>query len=395
MNLTFAELASQYKQALLEDVLPFWQNHSLDEQEGGYFTCLDAQGKVYDTDKFIWLQNRQVWTFSMLYNQLSPESDWLEVARLGADFLASKGRDAEGNWYFALNRVGEPLVQPYNIFSDCFAAMAFSQFALASQQDSAKSVALQAYSNVLQRQQDPKGQYNKLYPGTRPLKSLAVPMILANLTLEMAPLLDATQLDRVLDQTVQEVMTDFLDAKRGLLYESVAPDGAHIDCFEGRLINPGHGIEAMWFLMDIGQRRNDSALIQQAVDVVLNILDFSWDKDYGGLFYFLDVEGYPPQQLEWDQKLWWVHLETLVALVMGYRLTGREECWQWYQKVHNYSWSHFADPGREWFGYLNRAGQVHLQLKGGKWKGCFHVPRALYLCWQEFEQISADQIVSS
>ncbi len=395
MNLTFVELASQYKQALLEDVLPFWQNHSLDKQEGGYFTCLDAHGQVYDTDKFIWLQNRQVWTFSMLYNQLSPEPDWLEVARLGADFLANKGRDPEGNWYFALNRSGEPLVQPYNIFSDCFAAMAFSQFALASQEDAAKAVALQAYNNVLRRQQDPKGRYNKLYPGTRPLKSLAVPMILANLTLEMAPLLDAAQLDQVLDQTVQEVMTDFLDAKRGLLYESVAPDGDHVDCFEGRLINPGHGIEAMWFLMDIGQRRNNSALIQQAVDVVLNILNFSWDKDYGGLFYFLDVEGYPPQQLEWDQKLWWVHLETLVALVMGYRLTGREECWQWYQKVHNYSWSHFADPGREWFGYLNRAGQVHLQLKGGKWKGCFHVPRALYLCWQQFEQLSADQMVSS
>lgn len=388
MNLTFAELASQYKQALLEDVLPFWQNYSLDEQEGGYFTCLDAQGKVYDTDKFIWLQNRQVWTFSMLYNQLSPDSNWLEVARLGADFLANKGRDADGNWYFALNRSGEPLVQPYNIFSDCFAAMAFSQFALASQEDSAKVVALQAYNNVLRRQQDPKGRYNKLYPGTRSLKSLAVPMILANLTLEMAPLLDATQLDQVLDQTVQEVMTDFLDAERGLLFEAVAPDGAHVDCFEGRLINPGHGIEAMWFLMDIGQRRGDTALIERAIDVVLNILDFSWDKDYGGLFYFLDVDGYPPQQLEWDQKLWWVHLETLVALVMGYRLTGRDECWQWYQKVHDYSWSHFADPGREWFGYLNRAGQVHLQLKGGKWKGCFHVPRALYLCWQQFEKLS-------
>lgn len=391
MNLTFAELASQYKQALLEDVLPFWQNYSLDEQEGGYFTCLDAQGKVYDTDKFIWLQNRQVWTFSMLYNQLSPDSNWLEVARLGADFLANKGRDADGNWYFALNRSGEPLVQPYNIFSDCFAAMAFSQFALASQEDLAKVVALQAYNNVLRRQQDPKGRYNKLYPGTRSLKSLAVPMILANLTLEMAPLLDATQLDQVLDQTVQEVMTDFLDAERGLLFEAVAPDGAHVDCFEGRLINPGHGIEAMWFLMDIGQRRGNTALIERAVDVVLNILDFSWDKDYGGLFYFLDVDGYPPQQLEWDQKLWWVHLETLVALVMGYRLTGRDECWQWYQKVHDYSWSHFADPGREWFGYLNRAGQVHLQLKGGKWKGCFHVPRALYLCWQQFEKLSANQ----
>lgn len=390
MNLSFAELASYYKHALLDDVLPFWQTHSLDQQVGGYFTCLDAQGQIYDTDKFIWLQNRQVWTFAMLYNQLSPEVGWLDMARHGADFLAAKGRDPGGNWYFALNQAGEPLVQPYNIFSDCFAAMAFSQFAVASQQAWAKDIALQAYTNVLQRQKDPKGRYNKLYPGTRPLKSLAVPMILANLSLEMEPLLAPAQLEQVLEQTVREVMTDFLDPDRGLLYEAVAPDGSHVDCFEGRLINPGHGIETMWFLMDIGQRRSDTGLINRAVDIVLNILTFSWDEEYGGLYYFLDAEGHPPQQLEWDQKLWWVHLETLVALAMGYRLTGREECWQWYQKVHDYSWPHFADPDQgEWFGYLNRAGQVHLQLKGGKWKGCFHVPRALYLCWQQFAQLSA------
>ncbi|NJN37487.1 MAG: AGE family epimerase/isomerase [Acaryochloridaceae cyanobacterium CSU_3_4] len=392
MNLTFAELAIHYKTALLEDRPSLWQTHSLDEQQGGYFTCLDRQGQVYDTDKFIWLQNRQVWTFAMLYNQLASQTDWLNIASHGAQFLAKHGRDPEGNWYFALNRAGEPLVQPYNIFSDCFAAMAFSQFAVASQQDWANAIALQAYDNVLRRQQNPKGRYNKLYPGTRPLKALAVPMILANLSLEMAPLLEPAQLDQVLDQTVQEVMTDFLDVQRGLLYEAVAPNGSHVDCFEGRLINPGHGIEAMWFLMDIGQRRRDQSLIQQAVEIVLNILDFSWDKEYGGLFYFLDAEGHPPQQLEWDQKLWWVHLETLVALAMGYRLTGREDCWQWYQKVHAYSWSHFADPEYgEWFGYLHRGGQAHLSLKGGKWKGCFHVPRALYLCWQQFEKLSASQ----
>ncbi|MEO0377710.1 MAG: AGE family epimerase/isomerase, partial [Cyanobacteria bacterium P01_A01_bin.17] len=101
-------------------------------------------------------------------------------------------------------------------------------------------------------------------------------------------------------------------------------------------------------------------------------------------------EGHPPQQLEWDQKLWWVHLETLVALVMGYRLTGRTECWDWFCKIHDYAWDHFADSEHgEWFGYLNRQGEVLLNLKGGKWKGCFHVPRAMYLCWQQLEALGS------
>jgi N-acylglucosamine 2-epimerase len=390
MDTNFQNLATLYRDTLLNNVIPFWQQHSVDWEQGGYFTCLDRQGNVYDTDKFIWLQNRQVWMFSTLYSKIEARSEWLKIAQNGAEFLAQKGRDKEGDWYFSLTRSGQPLVQPYNIFSDCFAAMAFSQYARASGEDWAQQVALQAYHNVLRRKDDPKGKYNKIYPGTRPLKSLAVPMILANLSLEMDWLLPSEQLDQVLTATVQEVMTDFCD--RGLLYENVAADGKRSDSFEGRLINPGHGIEAMWFVMDIAQRQGDTATIDRAVDLVCSILEFAWDQEYGGLYYFMDVKGHPPQQLEWNQKLWWVHLESLVALAMGYRLTGRSACWEWYQQLHDYTWSHFADPEYgEWFGYLDRQGEVLLNLKGGKWKGCFHVPRAMYLCWQQFEALSAGQ----
>ena len=389
MNYNPQHLAKLYQDTLLGNVIPFWSNHSIDQQYGGYFTCLDRQGTVYDTDKFIWLQNRQVWTYSMFYNRLEQKSEWLKIAQHGADFLANHGRDDARNWYFALDRQGQPLVQPYNIFSDCFAAMAFSQYALASGNESAKEIALQAYNNVLRRQENPKGKYNKAYPGTRSLKSLAVPMILANLSLEMDWLLSGNQLEDVLTATVKEVMEDFLDKETGLMFENITPEGNHLDCFDGRLINPGHGIEAMWFVMDIARRRNDTNLINQAVDVVLNILDFGWDKQYQGIFYFMDVKGHPLHQLEWNQKLWWVHLETLVALLIGFNLTGRQECWDWFERVHDYTWQTFTDEQhQEWFGYLNQRGEVLLNLKGGKWKGCFHVPRALYLCWQQLQDIA-------
>ncbi len=389
MSKNFLEISQLYRNTLLNNIIPFWMQHSIDHTNGGYFTCLDRQGQVYDTDKFIWLQNRQVWMFSTFYNQIEQNPEWLKVAKHGADFLAQHGRDANGDWYFSLDRTGKPLIQPYNIFSDCFAAMAFSQYAAASGQASAKEIALQAYQNVLRRQDNPKGKYTKAYPGTRPLKSLAVPMILANLTLEMSWLLPPTELDRVLAATVQEVMQDFRDPEQGYMREAVDPNGQRVDCHEGRLLNPGHGIEAMWFMMDIAQRQGNRELMLQAIEVVIKTLEFAWDKEYGGIYYFMDDRGHPPQQLEWDQKLWWVHVETLVALAMGYRLTGDERCWEWYQRVHAYTWQHFADPEHgEWFGYLNRRGEVLLNLKGGKWKGCFHVPRAMLLCWREFEQLS-------
>ena len=64
----FKTLTQIYKSELLDNVIPFWMNHSKDVQFGGYFTCLDRQGNVFDTDKFIWLQGREVWMFSKLYN---------------------------------------------------------------------------------------------------------------------------------------------------------------------------------------------------------------------------------------------------------------------------------------------------------------------------------------
>lgn len=121
---------------------------------------------------------------------------------------------------------------------------------------------------------------------------------------------------------------------------------------------------------------------------MLFMLEYGWDKEQGGIYYFLDRKGHPPQQLEWNQKLWWVHLETLVALLKGYQHTKDQQCWTWFERVHEYTWNNFADPEHgEWFGYLQRDASPLLTLKGGKWKGCFHVPRGLFQCWQTLEML--------
>ena len=379
-----------YKDALFQDVIPFWESHSIDLENGGYFTCLDRRGKIYDRDKFMWLQGRQAWIFSMLYNKVEKKSNWLDIAKNGIDFIRKNGMDADGNFYFSTTADGTPLVQPYNIFSDCFAAMAFSQYAIAANDEEIKQLAIQTYHSILKKKDHPKGIYEKS-TGARPLKSFALPMILSNLVLELEDLLEPEVVEKTIDESVHEVMEVFLDKKSGLIYEFVRPDGSLEDSFNGRLLNPGHGIEAMWFMIDIGQRRNDEHLIQRATDTILTILEYSWDSKEGGLFYFMDAKGNPTQQLEWDQKLWWVHLEALVALAKAYEHTGRKELISWYEKLHEYSWSHFSDPENgEWFGYLNRQGEVLLDLKGGKWKGCFHVPRAMYQCWKSFENIGID-----
>ena len=387
----FKLLASQYKMELLVDVLPFWEKYSIDRENGGFFTCLDRQGNCYDTDKFVWLQGRQVWMFSFLYNNFDKREEWLDIALNGAEFLKKYGRDAEGNFYFSLTREGKPLIQPYNIFSDCFATMAFSQLAKATGNSEYADIATDTFNNILKRRENPKGKYSKNVPESRPLKGFSLPMILCNLSLETEHLIDKGLVERTIEECIHEVMEVFYNHDTGLIHENVLADGSFSNSYEGRLLNPGHAIEAMWFIMDLGVRLKDKTLIEKAVEICNRTVEYGWDKDYEGIFYFMDVKGHPVQQLEWDQKLWWVHMETLISLAKAYKLTHNQTSLAWFKKVHDYTWSHFPDKEfGEWFGYLNRRGEVLLPLKGGKWKGCFHVPRGLYQCWNTLKDINPE-----
>jgi len=380
--------AALYKNELLKEIITFWENHSPDSEHGGYFTCLTETGEVFDTDKFIWLQARQVWMFAKLFQEVEPNPKWKEMALLGADFLEKNGSDSEGNWYFSLNRQGQPLVQPYNIFSDCFAAMAFGTLYQIAPEQRYAEIAKTTFANILKRQENPKGEYNKIYPGTRKLQNFALPMILCNLSLELEHLLGSEEVEKVTDSVIDLILNKFYHKESGLVLENISDTGEFVDSFEGRLLNPGHAIEAMWFIMKLGIRKNDKVLIEKAEKILYQQLEHGWDDEHGGIFYFMDFKGHPPQQLEHDQKLWWVHLETLVALAKTYAYNQSPKAAAWFKKVHDYTWNHFRDQknGGEWYGYLNRKGEVLLHLKGGKWKGCFHVPRALLEVWKSLEK---------
>jgi N-acylglucosamine 2-epimerase len=378
-----------YKDALLDNVIPFWMKNSKDSVNGGYFTCLERDGKVFDTDKFMWLQGRQVWTFAMLYDCVAQKEEWLQFAKHGAEFMLNHGRAKDGTWYFSATADGRPLIAPYNIFSDCFATQAFAKMHKVTNRQVYADTAISTFESILARQDNPKRSWSKSMAGTRPLKNFALPMILSSLATELGGLLDKKTKQELIDKCIHEVMDVFYHEESGLILENVQPDGSFSDSFEGRLLNPGHAIEAMWFIIDIAESMSDQALIEQAKNIVLNTLEYAWDDDYGGIFYFMDLKHKPLQQLEWDQKLWWVHIETLIALLKSYHLTGDERCEKWFDIVHEYTWAHFADKEYgEWFGYLKRDGVPLLKLKGGKWKGCYHVPRGLYQCWKTLDAIN-------
>ena len=147
----------------------------------------------------------------------------------------------------------------------------------------------------------------------------------------------------------------------------------------------------MWFAMVAAERVEDRDTIDLAAEVLLSLLAAGWDEQYGGLFTFLDARSGQPSQQEADRKVWWPHCEALVALMLAWRLTRRTAFAEWYDRVHAYTWSHFPDPEYgEWYTSLNRQGEVVDPRKGFEYKGCFHVPRALWWCLRTLRQLEGE-----
>jgi N-acylglucosamine 2-epimerase len=408
------QLRDTYRRALLEDVIPFWLRHSLDRDYGGYLTCLDREGAVYNTDKQMWMQAREVWLFSTLYNRVEGvESDvreaWLDAARLGYRFLDEHGYAPDGRMYFLVTRDGRPLRRRRYLFSETFGVIAGAAYAAASGDEGALARAVATYELLVRLSRIPGALAPKVNPQTRATRALAMPMILLATTQELRQAASSPLCDRVAAGSVEEITGLFLKRDERALHEVVGPQGQRIDSPEGRLVNPGHAIESAWFLLheamaredagedggaiqeDAGAIQEDAGAIQEdALDILRWSLDWGWDREHGGLLYFVDIENKPPEQLEWDMKLWWPHTEALYATLLAYHLTGEAEFAAWFERLHAYAWSHFADPEHgEWFGYLHRDGSVALPVKGSLWKGAFHLPRALWLCWSLLERMVA------
>jgi N-acylglucosamine 2-epimerase len=168
--------------------------------------------------------------------------------------------------------------------------------------------------------------------------------------------------------------------------ECVGTNGELIDHFDGRTLNPGHAIEGAWFIMLEGQIRRDASLVDLGCRMLQWMWSRGWDDQYGGILYFVDVKGLPVQEYWHDMKFWWPHNEAIIATLLAALLTGNRQFDDWHARVHDWAFRHFPDPEHgEWFGYLHRDGRLSVPLKGNLWKGPFHLPRMLLVCWQLLE----------
>ncbi|MDH7515864.1 MAG: AGE family epimerase/isomerase [Bacteroidota bacterium] len=380
MNDRFRHLAVEFRTMLFDDIIPFWLRHGRDHEFGGCLHHLDRRGDCYSGDKGIWIQCRTVWIFARLYNTCERNPEWLDFARDVWNFVDRFAFDADGRMFFLVTRDGRPLRKRRYVFSEAFATIAGAEYARAAGDERAKQRALFAFQTLWRAHQEPGLLPPKVNPSVRPIASLAMPMIILGTAQELREHVDTPLCGQAAQGCIDEILARFVHPEHHALLEYVRPDGGMLEGPAGRLVNPGHSLETAWFLLREAVIRKDRSLVDVACRIIEWSLERGWDRDEGGLFAFVDLDGRPCEQLEWDMKLWWPHAEALVALMCAFLETGKRQYAEWYERVHDYTFSHFPDPEYgEWFGYLHRDGTVANEMKGGLWKGPYHVPRAMWM----------------
>lgn len=389
------ELKKRYHRNLFDSVIPFWERYSLDREHGGQMHCLTREGKIVDTRKYVWMQGRAAWMFSKLYNDVEQRPEWLDAARSCLDFLLAHARDAQGRFYFSLTREGKPVFRQRKPYSGFFVFLALVEYSkTGAPANGYVEQAIRLYERVRLWMDDGQLLGRPSLSGQTAVRQLADVMVTASMAMELHAV-DPDVSHRVtLRRCLEQAREHWLPSKRTLLENLPLYGVDYRESPDTRLLCPGSALEVAWFLWHVLEELDEHDASYEAflLEVIEGSLELGWDNEHGGLYYFMDAEGLPCLQLESNMKLWWPHTEAIYALVLAYTKTGDEKWLEWLRQVDDYTFRTFVDwEFGEWFGYCDRSGRPALELKGGPYKGFFHVPRCLLFSLQRLGALQSSR----
>ena len=379
----------RYIDDLTGDIMPFWLDHGLDRVYGGVYTCLDRDGTLMDTTKSVWFQGRFAYVCASAFNKIEQAPQWIEASKSALDFIEAHCRDTDGHMFFTVTETGGPVQKRRYVFSECFAASAMAEYAVASGDGSYAEKAVAEFRNILRM----LSTLGFLPPKTAvPSIGHSITMILINVAKTIRQVSDDPALDARIDESVDLLRRRFMHPEFGTVLETVGPEGEFIDTIAGRTVNPGHCMETGWFLLDLARSRGwDKSLVEMGLTIIDWAWNWGWDEEFGGLINFKDCRNFPSQDYSQDMKFWWPQCETIIASLYAYLVTGDGRYLEMHRKAHEWAYAHLPDREYgEWYGYLHRNGTVAQPAKGNIFKGPFHIPRmmieAYRLCGEILEK---------
>lgn len=378
-----------YRSGLLDNLVPFWLRHGLDEKHGGLLGGLDRDGSLLDTDKQLWQQGRFGWLMATLYNTVEPKAEWLAASDSALGFLRDHGFDADGKMFYLTTQDGKPLRKRRYVFTEGFCALGHAAYAKAAQDDAAAAMAVKCFDSYLDYSFTPGKMDSKWITENRPMQGLGPWMIVINVAQTLRDCIGHEPAQGWIDRAIETIEKEFMLPEYEAVVEVSAPGGKLIDHFDGRTMTPGHAIEAAWFILDESRHRGGDAELTRIGCTILDWMwKHGWDKQYGGLLYFVDIEGKPVQEYWHDMKFWWPQAELIIATLLAWKMTGDAKYQEQHRLAHNYFHTNFPDPEYgEYYGYLHRDGRISSHLKGNQFKGPFHIPRMQWYCMQLLEEL--------
>lgn len=379
--------AESYKKDLTENIMPFWMEYGLDRENGGVYTCVNRDGSLMDTTKSVWFQGRFAFICSFAYNNVEKNQEWLDAAKSTLEFIEKHCFDEQGHMYFSVTAEGKPLRKRRYVFSETFAAIAMSEYALATGDQHWAKRAIQVFEDT-QRFLATPGFLPAKFEADVKLQGHSIVMILINVGSCIRKVVDDPKLTQQIDESIEKLKKYFIHPEFKCLLETVGENGEFIDTNMTRTINPGHCIETSWFIMEEAKLRGwDKPMFDLALQVFDWSWDWGWDKQYGGIINFRDCKNLPSQDYSQDMKFWWPQCETIIASLYAYLGTGDEKYLYRHERISEWTYTHFPDAEYgEWYGYLHRDGTVAQPAKGNLYKGPFHIPRMMikgYMLCQE------------
>lgn len=379
--------AESYKKDLTENIMPFWMKYGLDRENGGVYTCVDRDGSLMDTTKSVWFQGRFAFICSFAYNNVEKNQEWLDAAKSTLEFIEKHCFDEQGHMYFSVTAEGKPLRKRRYVFSETFAAIAMSEYALATGDQHWAKRAIQVFEDT-QRFLATPGFLPAKFEADVKLQGHSIVMILINVGSCIRKVVEDPKLTQQIDESIEKLKKYFIHPEFKCLLETVGENGEFIDTNMTRTINPGHCIETSWFIMEEAKLRGwDKPMFDLALQVFDWSWDWGWDKQYGGIINFRDCKNLPSQDYSQDMKFWWPQCETIIASLYAYLGTGDEKYLYRHERISEWTYAHFPDAEYgEWYGYLHRDGTVAQPAKGNLYKGPFHIPRMMikgYMLCQE------------
>ena len=374
-----------YRSTLLEQIAPFWMRHGIDREFGGVGNMLDDEGNRVGTDKYLWSQGRALWTFSALCNRIEPRDEWRTAADHVFEYLLHHGRDIKGRWMYRMDSAGRVLDRDISIYVDGFALNGLGEYFRLTRDPRAKALALESYEATLTRLNEPGSFGVAPYEIPAGLKTHGIAMLFSHVFFHLGRVLDRPDIAREGIQRSDEVLRHFYVPEKDAILEFVSLDGQFVDSPAGRACVPGHGLESLWFAIEVFEQTAQFDRIAECCRLIRRHLELGWDDRFGGLRLALDVEGRAPPY--WDKatcKPWWVQVEGLVASAFAFAHTHDPSFLEWHARIQKYAFDRYPTPAGEWTQWLDREGN-RMASAALPVKDPFHLPRGLMVLIDLFE----------